>query len=350
MKCYAILSLFALIGTCASPNYTTRIEHIKNSITVIDTALVKQYAETITPEELKVLLYQFASKEFKGRKVGEPGQKKAAEFLKTYYTRKDIQGPLQESGYYQHIPKSFFANKNVEASENVLAYIKGSEKPEEVIVLSAHLDHLGEIDGQVYYGADDDGSGTVAIMEIAEAFKTATNNGHQPKRSILFIHFTAEEMGKLGSQFYVDNPVFPLKNTIANLNIDMIGRVDDKHTTNNNYIYLIGSDILSKELHYLSEKTNTLFTGIDLDYRYNSEDDINHYYYRSDHYCFANHNIPVIFYFNGEHKDYHKHTDTPDKIDYELLAKRTKLIFATAWQLANQDKQIVLDQKNIYLN
>ncbi|ALJ03707.1 peptidase M28 [Pseudalgibacter alginicilyticus] len=344
MKTFCILSAFALVGKCATTKYTTKIQNLKDSIQIVDSSLVKKYANTITAEELSLHLYAFSSDKHQGRKTGEIGQKLAAEFLKSYYQNEGINSPLGDSIYYQVIPKSFFP-KNIESSENVLAYIKGTEKPDEIIIISAHLDHLGLTnEGQIYYGADDDGSGTVAIMEIAQAFKQAKTEGYGPKRSILFLHLTAEELGKLGSDYYTQNPIFPLKNTVANLNIDMIGRVDRIHKENKNYMYLIGSDRLSKELHYLSEKINNTTTNINLDYRYNELDDENNYYSRSDHYNFAKHGIPVIFYFNGEHKDYHRETDTPDKIDYELLKKRTKLIFATAWQIANQENRIKVDK------
>jgi hypothetical protein len=231
------------------------------------------------------------------------------------------------------------------SSENVLAHIKGSEKPNEYIVISAHLDHEGVKNGEIYNGADDDGSGTVAIIEIAEAFKIAVDKGYSPKRSILFLHVTAEEKGLLGSRYYTDyNPIVPLKNTVANLNIDMIGRTDPKREGNRNYIYLIGSDRLSTELHNLSEEVNTKYTNIELDYKYNDENDPNRFYYRSDHYNFAKNNVPIIFYFNGTHADYHKPTDTPDKIEYDLLENRARLVFYTAWELANRDKRIVVDK------
>jgi len=191
---------------------------------------------------------------------------------------------------------------------------------------------------------DDDGSGTVAIMEIAQAFKLASENGFTPKRSILFLHVTAEEIGLHGSRYYTENPIFPLENTVCNLNIDMIGRVDKAHEDNSNYVYLIGSDRLSKELHFISEEVNSSFTNIDLDYKFNSENDRNRFYYRSDHYNFAKNNIPVIFYFNGVHDDYHEPTDTPDKIEYELLQKRTQLIFSTAWHIASMDHRLSVDE------
>lgn len=231
-------------------------------------------------------------------------------------------------------------------SENVAALIKGSEKPNEYIILSAHLDHIGAYDGEVFNGADDDGSGTVAMLEIAEAFKAAQLKGEGPKRSILFLHVTAEEKGLLGSQYYTDyDPIVPLNQTVANLNIDMIGRTDPKRTYGKrNYIYLIGSDKLSTELHEVSEAVNSEFTNIELDYTFNDDNDPNRFYYRSDHYNFAKNNIPIIFYFNGTHDDYHRATDTPDKIQYDLLENRTRLIFYTAWELANRDKAVIVDK------
>lgn len=228
----------------------------------------------------------------------------------------------------------------------MVAYIKGSEKPNEIVVISAHLDHEGIKNGEVYNGADDDGSGTVAILEIAEAFKMAEKSGNGPKRSVLFLHVTGEEKGLLGSRYYTDNdPIFPLEDTVANLNIDMIGRIDpERKEGDRNYIYLIGSDKLSSDLHNISEEVNNKYTNVELDYTYNDENDPNRFYYRSDHYNFAKNNIPVIFYFNGTHADYHKASDTPDKIEYDLLENRARLVFHTAWEVANRDDRIVVDK------
>ncbi len=231
-------------------------------------------------------------------------------------------------------------------SENVVAILKGSEKPNEYIVVSSHLDHIGvTADGQINNGADDDGSGTVALLEIAEAFKKAAEAGEGPKRSIVFLHVTGEEKGLLGSKYYTDyDPIFPLSQTVANLNIDMIGRIDPKREGDRNYLYLIGSDKLSTELHNLSEEVNEKYTNIELDYTYNEENDPNRFYYRSDHYNFAKNNIPIIFYFNGTHADYHRPGDTPDKINYDLLENRTRLVFHTAWEVANRDTKVVVDK------
>ena len=229
-------------------------------------------------------------------------------------------------------------------SENVLGFIEGSDKKDEVIILTAHYDHIGvDENGDVYNGADDDGSGTVAIMEIGKAFAQAKKEGFGPRRSILIMPVAGEEKGLLGSDWYTSNPIYPLENTVANLNIDMIGRLDDAHKENSNYIYVIGSDMLSTDLHNINEKANESFTNIELDYTYNNTTDPNQYYYRSDHYNFAKNNIPIIFYFNGVHEDYHKATDTVDKIDFMKMEKISRLVFHTTWELANREDRIQVD-------
>lgn len=234
--------------------------------------------------------------------------------------------------------------------ENVLGYIEGTDLKHEIIVITAHYDHLGVHHGKTYYGADDDGSGTASILEIAEAFVEAKKNGYSPRRSVLIMPVSGEEKGLLGSAYYVKNPVFPLENTIANLNIDMIGRIDANHTGNSNYVYLIGADKLSTDLHQISENANSIYTKLELDYTYNDPNDPNMFYYRSDHYNFAKNNIPVIFYFTGVHEDYHKPTDTPDKLDYQKIEKIARLVFYTAWDLANREYRPVVDKKNEFKN
>ena len=240
---------------------------------------------------------------------------------------------------------SFKKNVQTFTADNVAAIIKGSEFPDEYVILTAHLDHVGIQNGEIYNGADDDGSGTVAIMEIAEAFALAKEQGHSPKRSIIFLHVTAEERGLLGSQYYADyEPIVPLNKTIANLNIDMIGRADPNRGVRNlNYIYIIGSDILSNDLHKINLEANKDFANLELDFRYNDINDPNEFYYRSDHFHFVKYNIPAIFYFSGVHEDYHQPTDTADKILYNIYNKRVKLIFHTAWGLANRDNRIELN-------
>ncbi len=234
-------------------------------------------------------------------------------------------------------------------TENVLGFIEGSDKKDEVIILTAHYDHVG-VDStltgdQIFNGANDDGSGTVAVMEIAQAFAQAQKEGAGPRRSILFMTVTGEEKGLLGSDYYAENPIFPLANTVANINIDMIGRMDFEHEKKNdsNYIYVIGADKLSSELHEINTQMNDKYVNLKLDYTFNDENDPNRFYYRSDHYNFAKHGIPIIFYFNGVHEDYHQPGDEVEKIDFESSQKVTRLAFHVVWELANRDQRIVVD-------
>lgn len=237
--------------------------------------------------------------------------------------------------------------KTLEGS-NVIGFIEGSDPnvKNEYVFVTAHYDHLGKPDSSViYYGADDNASGTAGVIEIARAFAEAKRKGVGPKRSVVCMLVSGEEKGLLGSQFYVQFPLFPLSKTVVDINIDMIGRVDDRHTGNPNYIYVIGSDRLSSDLHTINEQVNKEFTQLELDYKYNDPNDKNRYYERSDHYNFALRGIPAIFYFNGTHPDYHKPTDTVDKIDFNALAKRTQLAFHTAWEVANRPWRLAVDKK-----
>jgi len=227
-------------------------------------------------------------------------------------------------------------------TENVLGYIEGTDLKDEVVVITAHYDHVGMDGDDIYNGADDDGSGTVAVLELAEAFMKAKQAGNGARRSVLIMTVSGEEKGLLGSEWYTDHPIIPLENTIVDLNIDMIGRQDEKHERNPDYVYLIGSDRLSSELHQISEEANANHTQLELDYTFNAPDDPNQFYSRSDHYNFAKHNIPVIFYFNGTHDDYHKPTDTVDKIHFEKMEKITRLVFFTAWEVANRNDRLML--------
>ncbi len=232
-------------------------------------------------------------------------------------------------------------------SENVLGFLEGTDKKEEILVITAHYDHIGMQGAEVNNGADDDGSGTVAVLELAEAFAQAAKEGNRPRRSILFMTVSGEEKGLLGSRYYTDiDPIFPLENTVVNLNIDMIGRIGGDYIEKNdpNYVYVIGSDKLSTELHQLSEDINKKYINLQLDYKYNDENDPNRFYYRSDHYNFAKNNIPIIFYFNGVHEDYHKPTDTVDKIHFPKLEKISRLVFMTAWEIANREQRIKVDK------
>lgn len=235
--------------------------------------------------------------------------------------------------------------ENLVETSNLLGYLEGTDKKDEVIVVTAHYDHVGIDDkGQIYNGADDDGSGTCAVMELAEAFTKAKSEGNGPRRSILFMLVTGEEKGLLGSQYFTDiNPIIPLDKIMCNINIDMIGRIDKKHDKNPNYVYVIGSDKLSSQLHQASEEANKESVNFELDYEFNDPNDPNKFYYRSDHYNFAKNKIPVIFYFSGVHEDYHKPTDDVEKILFEKYNKIVKLVFNTVWSLSNRNEKIIID-------
>ncbi|MCO5936558.1 M28 family peptidase [Mucilaginibacter sp. RB4R14] len=239
---------------------------------------------------------------------------------------------------------------------DVLGFMPGKDAKlkNEVLVFSAHYDHIGlnpdpNAKDKVNNGADDDGSGTTGILEIARAFSKAQKDGKGPRRSVLFLGNVGEEKGLLGSEWYTDHPVYPLANTIADLNIDMIGRVGEEYIgkpDSANYVYSIGSAMLSTDLHDIGEAANNNYTKMKLDYKYDDPNDPNQFYYRSDHYNFAKHGVPIIFYFNGVHADYHGLGDEVNKINFPLLVKRAQLAFYTGWELANRDARPVVDKKS----
>ncbi|MCY4778126.1 M28 family peptidase [Sphingobacterium sp. UT-1RO-CII-1] len=228
---------------------------------------------------------------------------------------------------------------------NVIGLLEGSDLKNEYIVIGAHYDHDGILpDGTFFPGADDNGSGVVGMLEIAKAFAQAKKESKGPRRSILFIGYAAEEKGLLGSKFYVENPIFPLENTVTCVNIDMIGRIDDKHLLgNHNYLHAIGLDKLSSELQLLTEKANAEYTHMELDYTYNDPNEPMRLYYRSDHYNFAEKGIPSAFFFSGLHPHYHTPEDTIEKINFPMMVKREKLIFHLTWEIANRDTKPVVD-------
>ncbi|MHC5354739.1 M28 family peptidase [Myroides sp. LJL115] len=298
------------------------------------------YWQNVNQDSISKYLKVITSEHLEGRRTGEVGQKRAAAYLQKHYQNNNIAAPANADSYFQDVPASFMKSKaNLKDSENVWAFIPGSEKPEEVLIISAHYDHMGLDKGEYHYGADDNGSGTVAVMEVARVFKDLADQGITPKRSILFIHLTGEEFGLYGSRFYVENPIVPLENTISNINIDMIGRRSHEYTKSGDYVFVVGADKISQDLHDIVIKSNESSVGIDLDYKFNDDNDPQRIYYRSDHYSFAKHGIPAVFFYNGAHDDYHTPRDTYERIDMDLLTKRAQLVFATAWELANANER-----------
>ncbi len=350
---------------------------------------VVPFAQSISAQDWRRHLQIIASDAYEGRPHGST---QITQYLKDFYENEKIPSPKATGDYFQKIPKAYIARhlsvfskiylrltqhmlrdnerfssshvSDIEADtskikddSNVIAYIKGGEKPEEVVVITAHMDHLGNIcpsrygvffsasarfvhvpartgcTKTIYNGADDNGSGTVALLEIAEAFKRAQEAGVVPKRSVAFIHFAVEEAGLLGSRYYIENPVFTLKNTVLNLNLDMVGRVDTKHSSNPNYVYVIGADIISTRVRKIHELINKKYVRLTLEHS-------NESVHRSDQHHFIKKNIPAIFYTNGTHDDYHKPTDDADKINYQVLEKRTRLAYYAAWEFANRTQKI----------
>lgn len=301
------------------------------------------YVNFINSEDIKEQIGVLASAEFEGREAGESGGQKAAIYIEGIFKSIGLHPVVDTpngTSFFQKVPLR--GNKS---SNNILGLIKGSEFPDEVIIVSAHYDHLGKKGDEYYPGADDNASGVSALLEAAQAFAEANKNGNSPRRSILFIALTAEEKGLKGSEYYTDvNPIFPLTNTVVNLNMDMVGHLDDLHPKDPNFVSVVGSDWQSTELHVIHENANRK-VGLELDYTFNAIDHPEMFFYRSDQYNFAKHGIPVIFYTSGDHHDYHKLTDVVDNIEFGRIKKVAELVYFTAWEIANRNEKIKVDKQ-----
>ncbi|NCT93879.1 MAG: M28 family peptidase [Chitinophagaceae bacterium] len=248
--------------------------------------------------------------------------------------------------YFSEIKAAATKTTETLESSNVVAVLPGTDKKDEYLFLTGHYDHLGKRGDVIYYGADDDGSGTVGVMQMAEAFAAAAKKGDRPRRTIVFMTVSGEEKGLWGSDYYSEHPIFPLEKTTADLNTDMIGRVDTERKLADtlNYIYVIGHDKLSSDLAPINEGVNKKYLNMTLDYKFDDPNDVNQIYYRSDHYNFAKKGVPILFFYDGMLlADYHRPTDTVDKINFELMKKRTQLVFHTAWIIANKDEMLKRD-------
>ena len=258
-------------------------------------------------------------------------------------------GAFEKSDKFEKKAKTELAFKKhrttIDAS-NVLGVIEGTDKKDEFVFVTAHYDHVGIINGQIHNGADDDGSGTVAIMQIGEAFAKAKAEGKGPRRTVVVMAVSGEEKGLWGSEYYSDNPVFPLDKTTVDLNIDMIGRIDTERMKDDtlNYVYVVGHNKLSSDLPVINEGVNNKYTNLVLDYKFDDPKDPNRIYFRSDHYNFARKGVPVLFFYDGMLKaDYHKPGDDVEKIYWPLLEKRARMVFHTAWEMANRDEMLKRD-------
>ena len=239
-------------------------------------------------------------------------------------------------------------------TQNVVGFVEGSDSKlkKEYVAIGAHYDHVGtgraDRNGDtIYNGADDDGSGTVAVLAVAEAFARA-----RPRRSVLFVWHAGEEKGLWGSEYFTEFPTVPLGQVVAQLNMDMIGRSRLPGDTNSanrelsgpNEIYVIGSKEMSTELGELSERVNRSYLNMQFNYNYDDPTDPQRFFFRSDHFNYARKGIPIIFYFSGVHEDYHRPSDTPDKIDYRKMEKVARTVFVTAAEIANAPRRPVVDK------
>ncbi|HKJ81541.1 MAG TPA: M28 family peptidase [Ignavibacteriaceae bacterium] len=228
-------------------------------------------------------------------------------------------------------------NSTTKVAKNIVGVIEGNDPvlKNEYVAVGAHYDHLGIQNGKVYNGADDDGSGTVTVMEVAKAFAKSRNN----KRSILIVFHTGEEKGLLGSSYLTNNlDLIKQNKVVAQVNIDMVGRESADS------IYSIGSDKLSSEMKKVVEEADAETVKMALDYKYDDPNDPNRFYYRSDHYNYAKHGIPIVFFFDDMRKDYHRDTDEVDKINFEKLRKIATLVYSVAGKIANLNHRLVVDK------
>ncbi len=258
------------------------------------------------------------------------------------------EGTLASKTYSVEIEIGFAKQTQTTTASNVIGIVEGTDLKDEYVFITSHYDHLGKRGDVIYYGADDDGSGTTGVLEMAEAFAKAKEMGKGPRRTMVFMTVSGEEKGLWGSAYYANHPIYPLDKTTVDLNIDMIGRTDSSRHYGDtlNYIYVVGDDKISSDLKVISEQANKLYAKLELDYKFNDPNDRNRIYFRSDHYNFAAKGVPIIFYYDGMLKaDYHKPTDTPDKINYPLMVKRTQLVFYTAWEMANRNEMLKRDMK-----
>lgn len=269
------------------------------------------------------------------------GEKGVSE-LENARVEMDEKGKFKQVVFTPDLELNFTKNQKLIEGRNIIAYFEGSSKTDETVIISAHYDHIGKRGDVTYFGADDNGTGTTTLLEFAEALSKAEKDHKLPARNIMLLWMTGEEKGLLGSKYYAEHPVIPIKNTIVDVNIDMIGRQDKKYKEKNEkyYIYTIGSDRLSQDLHEVNEEINKKYSGLILDYTFNSESDPNRFYYRSDHYNFAQKGIPAIFFFSGVHEDYHQPGDTPDKIMYDKMERIGRHAFQLMWELANRPDRI----------
>lgn len=349
---------------------------------------VSDVAKTITVADLQRHLTIIAGADMEGRNTPSPGLEKAADYIiarfqefglmpgnkgsfrQNYSTLTPFANMIPvildmnttsttNNGYNQflyhaelnsmaqsHHNQALIINAPQDTASNIIGIIEGTDKKNEYVIVSAHYDHAGKTaQGLINYGADDNGSGTVCMMEIAEAFAFAQKNGLAPRRSVIFLAVSGEEKGLWGSAYYSNHPLFPLENTSAAVNMDMIGRIGNEYLNDKdsvNYVYVIGDNKISTEIPGIIDNANKNL-NLKLDKKYNDPNDPLRIFYRSDQYSFAKKGVPVTFFFSGLHPDYHTPADTVDRIAFGIMAKRAQLVFYTVWDIANREGMLKRD-------
>ncbi|MDM7924055.1 MAG: M20/M25/M40 family metallo-hydrolase [Pyrinomonadaceae bacterium] len=242
-------------------------------------------------------------------------------------------------------------------TQNVVALWEGSDPvlKKEMVAVGAHYDHVGTNpnargDDKIWNGADDDGSGTTAVLAMAEAL---AKSKVRPKRSVLLVWHAGEEKGLWGAEYFNKFPTVDIKSVIAQLNIDMIGRSKKPGDTNErnkdlsgpNEVYVIGSEMMSSTLGAITKGTNAAYQNLTYNLRYDDPKDTNRFFFRSDHFHYAQNGIPIAFWFTGVHEDYHQPGDHPDKIDYQKMEKIARTIFLTMWELTDLKERPKIDKQ-----
>lgn len=325
---------------------------------------------TVPTSLLRKHVFTLASDGMQGRKTGTVGQRQAASYctasfrqshLLVVFRLDSIRGSFRQTYAFTTtdvalfgssrtygstpltykrdelvpVPRTAKDSNRVSFGDNLAGLLVGADLKQEVVIVSAHYDHLGRSGGQIFHGADDNASGTATVLSVAAVFDSLARQGVRPKRSILFVLFSGEEGGLLGSKYFVANSPIPLNQLVCDLNVDMVGRIDEAHREKPDYCYLITGN-QGSELQTIAETVNQQSVNLALNEGgYDVKNDPDRHFFRSDHYNFAQLGIPVLFFTNGSHPDYHRPSDTADKIAYDVLQKRATLVFQTAWLVAN---------------
>jgi len=293
-------------------------------------AQLDNYAAGILQSELYQHIKILASDSLQGRETATPGGWMAGDYIASCFEKYGLK-PAFGKSYFQYIDSFTDAR-------NVAGIIEGANPKQEAVVIGAHYDHHGINYYAVYGGADDNASGVAALLSIAKAMNAMQLENYRPKRSIIFIAYDSKELNMKGSEFYVNNPIVPLKQTVACLNMDMLGRIDVPPTNDTNYLLVVGADKHKSNLRAITDYLNySKGINLDLDYTFYGSKAFGDMFYRiSDQYNFGINKVPVLYFTSGMHDDLWKPSDKYDRISYPVLQKRAQLIYYVLWRVANE--------------